>query len=102
MPADQVEELQVQYWRLSKLDDLEELYYEARYSLPLLLQLDDILKDNRISIDKDIRELIELANHGLPDIRNRFEELLNQIAVLEKEKAALLQIMNHFWPKYWA
>jgi transcriptional regulator len=44
MPADQVEELHVQYWRLSKLDDLEILYHEAEYSLSLLLQLHDILR----------------------------------------------------------
>jgi hypothetical protein len=89
IPADQVEVLHVQYWRLSKLDDLEELYYEAGYSLPLLLQLHDILKESRITKDKDIRELIELGNHGLPGIRNRFEELLNQVAALENEKVTL-------------
>jgi hypothetical protein len=89
MPADHVEELQVQYWRLSKLDDLEELYHEAGYSLPFLLRLHNILMDKRITNDKDIHELIELANHGLPDIRNRFEELLNQVAALENEKATL-------------
>jgi hypothetical protein len=89
MPADKVEELHVQYWRLSKLDDLEILYHEAEYSLSLLLQLHEILKEKRITKDKDVRELIELANHGLPDIRNRFEELLNQVAALENEKAAL-------------
>jgi chromosome segregation ATPase len=55
----------------------------------MLLQLHDILKDKRITKDKDISELIDLANHGLPDIRNRFEELLNQVAALENEKAAL-------------
>jgi transposase len=38
MPADKVEELHVQYWRLSKLDDLEILYHETKYSLSLLLQ----------------------------------------------------------------
>jgi septal ring factor EnvC (AmiA/AmiB activator) len=65
------------------------LYYEAGYSLPLLLQLHDILKDSRITKDKDIRELIELGNHGLPGIRNRFEELLNQVAALENEKVTL-------------
>ena len=32
MPADKVEELHVQYWRLSKLDNLEILYHEAEYS----------------------------------------------------------------------
>jgi hypothetical protein len=69
MSADEVEELHVQYWRLSKLDDLEILYHEAEYSLSLLLQLHDILKDNKITKDKDIRELMELANHGLPNIR---------------------------------
>jgi hypothetical protein len=89
MPADKVEELQVQYWRLSKLDDLEELYYEAGYSLSLLLQLHDILKNKRITKDKDISEIIDLANHDLPDIRNRFEEMLNQVTALENEKAAL-------------
>jgi chromosome segregation ATPase len=89
MAAEKVEELHVQYWRLSKLDDLEELYYEAGYSLPLILRLHDILKDNKITKDKDIKELIELANHSLPEIRNRFEELLNQVGTLENEKATL-------------
>jgi hypothetical protein len=89
MPADKVEELRVQYWRLSKLDDLEILYHETKYSLSLLLQLHDILKEKRITKDKDISELIDLANHGLPAIRNRFEEVLNQLAALENEKAAL-------------
>jgi hypothetical protein len=89
MPPDKVEELQVQYWRLSKLDDLEELYHEAEYSLSLLLQLHDILKDKRVTKEKDICELIEMVNHGLPDIRNRFEEILNQVAALENEKATL-------------
>jgi hypothetical protein len=89
MPADKVEELHVQYWRLSNLDGLEILYHEAEYSLSLLLQLHDILKEKRITKDKDISELIDLANHGLPDIRNRFEELLNQVTALEDEKAVL-------------
>ena len=61
MPADKVEELHVQYWRLSKLDDLEIMYYETKYSLPMLLQLHDILKDKRITKDKDISELIDLS-----------------------------------------
>jgi hypothetical protein len=89
MPADKVEELHVQYWRLSKLDDLEILYHEAEYSLSLLLHLHNILRDKRITNDKDIHELIGLASQGLPDIRNRFEGLLNQVEALEKEKAAL-------------
>jgi hypothetical protein len=71
------------------LDDLETLYHETEYSLSLLLQLHNILRDKRITKDKDIQELIDLANHGLPDIRNRFEEMLNQVSLLEKEKAAL-------------
>src|ERR671919_140549 len=89
MPADKVEELQVQYWRLSKLDDLEILYHEAEYSLSLLLQLYEILKEKRATKNKDICELIELANHGLPNLRNRFEELLNQVTALENEGTKL-------------
>ena len=49
----------------------------------------NILKDKRIIKHKDISELIDLTNHGLPDIRNRFEVLLNQVSVLENEKATL-------------
>jgi hypothetical protein len=89
MPADKVEELHVQYWRLSKLDNLEILYHEAEYSLSLLLRLHNILKDKRITKDKDISDLIELANDGLPNLRARFEMLLNQITVLENEKNSL-------------
>jgi hypothetical protein len=66
MPADKVEELRVQYWGLSNLDNLEIMYYETKYSLPMLLQLHNILRDKRITKDKDICELIELANDGLP------------------------------------
>ena len=89
MPADKVEELHVQYWRLSKLDDLEILYHEAEYSLPMLLQLHNILGDKRITEDKDISDLIELANDGLPNLRARFGELLNQVATLDNKKAVL-------------
>ena len=89
MPADKVEELHVQYWRLSKLDNLELLYHEAEYSLSLLLRLHNTLKDKRITKDKDISDLIELANNGLPNLRARFEMLLNQVTALENEKAAL-------------
>jgi hypothetical protein len=89
MPADKVEKLHVQYWRLSKLDNLEILYHEAEYSLSLLLRLHNILKDKRITKDKDISDLIELANDGLPNLRARFEMLLNQITALENEKDSL-------------
>jgi hypothetical protein len=89
MPADKVEELHVQYWRLSKLDNLEILYHEAEYSLSLLLRLHNILKDKRITKDKDISDLIELANDGLPNLSARFEMLLNQITALENEKGSL-------------
>jgi transposase len=89
MPADKVEKLYVQYWRLSKLDNLEILYHEAEYSLSLLLRLHNILKDKRITKDKDISDLIELANDGLPNLRARFEMLLNQITALENEKDSL-------------
>ena len=89
MPADKVEELHVHYWRLSKLDDLEILYHEAEYSLSLLLRLYNILKVKRITKDKDISDLIEFANDGLPNLRARFEELLNQVATLDSEKAVL-------------
>jgi hypothetical protein len=71
MPADEVEELHVQYWRLSKLDDLETLYHEAEYSLSLLLKLFKILKDLRITKDKDIYDIFELTSYGLPTPRNR-------------------------------
>jgi hypothetical protein len=89
MPADQIEELHVQYWRLSKLDDLEILYHEAEYSLSLLLRLHNTLKDKRITKDNDISDLIELANDNLPNLRARFEMLLNQVTALENEKNSL-------------
>jgi hypothetical protein len=89
MSADEVEELHVQYWRLSKLDDLEDLYHEAKYSLSLLLQLFKILKNKRITKDKDIHDLIDLAYYGLPALRNKHEDLLNQVTALQSEKMTL-------------
>jgi hypothetical protein len=89
MPTDKVEELHVQYWRLSKLDNLEILYHEAKYSLSLPLRLHNILKDKRITKDKDISDLIELVNDGLPNLKARFEMLLNQVTALEDERAVL-------------
>jgi hypothetical protein len=53
------------------------------------LRLHNIQKDKRITKDKDICELIDLANNSLPGIRNRFEELMNQVVALENEKASL-------------
>jgi len=89
MSADEVEELLVQYWRLSKLDDVETLYHEAKYSLSLLLQLFRVLKDMRITKDKDIHDLIELVSNSLPSLRNRREDLLNQVRTLQGEKQVL-------------
>ena len=77
------------YWRLSNLDNLEILYHETECSLSLLLRLHNILKDKRITKDNDISELIELANDGLPNIRARFEVLLNQVATLDNEKNSM-------------
>ena len=57
----------------------------ARQQIPRLYTT---LKEKRITKDKDICELIELVNHG-QGIRNRFDELLNQEATLENEKAAI-------------
>jgi hypothetical protein len=96
MSADKVEELHVQYWRLSKLDDLEELYHEAKYSLSLLLRLFNILKDKRIIKDKEIYDLVELANYGLPSLRNRHEDLLNQVRALQSEKIVLINEIRGF------
>ena len=89
MSADEVEELHVQYWRLSKLDDLEKLYHESKYSLSLLLRLYKILKDKRIIRDKDIYDIIELASYGLPSLRNRHEDLLNQLTGSRKKEGCL-------------
>ena len=79
----------LRYWRLAKLDNSEILYHEAEYSLSLLLRLHNILKERRITKDKAISDLIELANDGLPNLRARFDVLLNQATVLENEKSAL-------------
>jgi hypothetical protein len=90
MSADEVEGLHVQYWRLRKLDELETLYNEAKYSLSLLLRLFKTLKAMRIIKDKDIYDIIELANNGLPTLRNRHQDMLNQVKALRGEKVALI------------
>lgn len=55
----------------------------------LLLLLLKILKEQRLTTDKDIHDLIELANYGLPGLRNRADDLLNHVADLQSEKTAL-------------
>jgi len=70
-------------------------------SLPMLLHLNNILRDKKITNDIDIHELIELASQGLPDIRNRFEEYLNQLAALENERALLnTEVLELRYPIY--
>ena len=70
-------------------------------SLPMLLHLKNILRDKKITNDIDIHELIELASQGLPDIRNRFEEYLNQLAALENERALLnTEVLELRYPIY--
>lgn len=89
MSADEVEELCVQYWRLSKLHDLETLYHEAKYSLSPFLQLFRILKENKITKNEDISTLIELAGNGLPYLKDEVQDLSNQVTILETKKAVL-------------
>jgi hypothetical protein len=48
------------------------------------------LKNERITKDKDIHDLIELGNYGLPTLRNRHEELLNQVTALQSKKVTLI------------
>jgi predicted nucleic acid-binding Zn-ribbon protein len=43
----------------------------------------------RIIKDKDIYDIIELAKYGLPSLRNRYEDLLNQVTALQRKKVAL-------------
>jgi flagellar biosynthesis chaperone FliJ len=93
MSADEVEELHVQYWRLSKLDDLETLYHEAKYSLSLLLQLFKILKDKRITKGKDIYDLIKYANHDLPYLTDKIQRLTNDVVDLELKKIDLKNVL---------
>jgi hypothetical protein len=97
MSADEVEERCVQYWRLSKLDDLEMLYHEAKYSLSPFLQLFKILKDKRITRDKDIYDLIKYANHDLPYLTDKIQRLTNDVVNLEykkKDSKAVLTLWN--------
>lgn len=97
MSADEVEELYVQYWRLSKLHGIETLYHEAKYSLSSFLHLFKILKDKRITKEKDIYDLIKYANHDLPSLTSKIQQLTNDVVDLElkkKDSKAVLMLWN--------
>ena len=43
----------------------------------------------RITKNKDLYDIIELAGYGLPSLRNRHDFLLNQVTALQRKKVAL-------------
>jgi hypothetical protein len=58
MPADKVEELRVQYWGLSNLDNLEIMYYEVAWLDRLLFvppdRINELITSNRSNVLKQI------------------------------------------------
>ena len=92
--ADEVEELYVQYWRLKKLYDIETLYQEAKHSLSSSLQLFKILKDKRITKDKDIYDLIQYVKYDLPYLTDKIQRLTNDVVDLEYKKKELKAVLT--------
>jgi hypothetical protein len=79
---------------------VETLYHEAKYSLSLLLQLFRVLKDMRITKDKDIHDLIELVSNSLPSLRNRREDLLSSNGGMELDKLGIKNAILSFFILY--
>jgi hypothetical protein len=88
LSANEIEEIQQEYWVLTKLDELALLYMEIRNHLDLFLNLFHVMKINKMINEKDIETVLKYAV-DLPSLENKFRSLANTVLDLEIKKKEL-------------
>jgi transposase len=87
LPADEVQAIYREYWKLKRMYKLTQIYEEAKYDLHSLLRLHRILNDLGMG-QQEIIKVLELANHNqLQYLQDKVEFLSNEVKMLDEEKA---------------
>jgi hypothetical protein len=86
LPADQVQAIYLEYWKLEGMYKLAQIYEEAKYDLPDLLRLHRVVKG--LGMEKqDIINIFEYVKYNeLRTMQAKVEFLRNDIDMLEDEK----------------
>jgi hypothetical protein len=74
-----------EYWSLIELDALNQIYKEIKYDIWHFVNLYRSAKSEGMSVQHVVK-LLEVANNRLPAVENRYEQLKNEISLLEFDK----------------
>jgi outer membrane murein-binding lipoprotein Lpp len=86
LPADHVQAIYQEYWDLKGMYKLNVLYEEAKDSLPSILKLHKIVKEQDMG-ENEVINVLKLANNNeLPYLQDKVEYLRNEINNLELQK----------------
>jgi transposase len=88
LSANEIEEMQQEFWVLTKLDELALVYMEIKNHLDLFLNLFHVMKINKMINEKDIETVLKYAV-DLPSLENNFRSLANIVLDLEIKKKEL-------------
>jgi transposase len=89
MSASEVEELQQEFWALNQLHELGFLFNEIKYYLPSFIKLFNLLKRNKLLGEESISKFLRYADHDLPFLENRIQNLTGDVIELEWKKKDL-------------
>jgi transposase len=87
--ASEVEEIQQEYWALNQLHELAFLFNEIKNYLPSFIKLFNLLKRNKMLGDGYISKFIKYADHDLPTLENKIQNLTGDVIELEWKKKDL-------------
>jgi prefoldin subunit 5 len=85
----QVEELQQEFWALNQLHELMFVYDEIKNYLSSFTKLFNLLKRNKMLGEEHISKFIKYADHDLPTLENKIQNLTGDVIDLEWKKKDL-------------
>ena len=83
IPQKEAEEYQVEYWKLRRMYELEQIYNDNKDSLPLIIRMFQEMKARNISLDQLTRATI-LVN-SLPQLYNEYSAIQKEIEVIRAD-----------------
>jgi hypothetical protein len=89
LPPSKVYEIQLEYWSLKELHDLVFVYNEIKYYLPSFIKLFHTLKHNKLLSEERISKFLRYADHDLPVLENKIQNLTGDVIELEWKKKDL-------------
>jgi hypothetical protein len=97
LSATEVYDLQQEFWALNQLHELTFVYDEIKNFLPSFLKLFHSLKGCRMLSEKHISKFLRYADHDLPSLENKIQNLTGDVIDLEwkkKQSEDIIEILN--------